>query len=120
MIKDGVRTAWGRLERGGGGSGSTDAVAPATESVLGGLPRRQQTAAERKGLDHEDSTSVEVWCRMTAVPRRRKKDFILSCSGSVAVMWVLLFLVVAPAGAVQYPGHGMDVDNALQPVPAGG
>ncbi|XP_069699509.1 fibrillin-2-like isoform X2 [Periplaneta americana] len=44
----------------------------------------------------------------------------LPCSGGMA-LWIMLFVtVVAPAGAVQYPGQGIDVDNALQPAPAGG
>ena len=53
----------------------------------------------------------------TAASRRKNKA--LPSSGTMA-LWFLLCLTVAPTRAVQYPGHGLDVDNALQPAPAGG
>ena len=58
----------------------------------------------------------------TAASRRRNKDkgqLAVPSSGTMA-LWFLLCLSVAPMRAVQYPGHALDVDNALQPAPAGG
>lgn len=59
---------------------------------------------------------------VTADSRRRNKDkgqLAVPSSGTMA-LWLLLCLTAAPTRAVQYPGHGLDVDNALQAAPAGG
>jgi hypothetical protein len=59
---------------------------------------------------------------VTAASRRTNKDkgqLALPDSGTMAI-WFLLYLTVAPTRALQYPGHGLDVDNALQSAPAGG
>jgi hypothetical protein len=59
---------------------------------------------------------------VTAASRRRNKDKgHLNLPGSdTMALWLLLLLSVAPTRATQYPGHGLDVDNALQSAPAGG
>jgi len=66
--------------------------------------------------------SMPHFALATAASRRRNKDkgqLALPSSGTMA-LWFLLCLTVAPTRAVQYPGHGLDVDNALQTAPAGG